>query len=102
VIIFWEDVSAMNKSKNLSLHRKKMGNVLLETRNKRGLSREQLAITTKLSLASIEHFERGVPNTITLSNLFKVAEALDIDKFDFMNRIIAAYRVAEAELSTSK
>ncbi len=89
----------MDKRKDLSFHRKRMGTVLREAREEKQLSVEQLAAAAKLNIMQICCFELGLASTLTVSELFRVAVALGIDKIEFVKEIMAAYYAAEAQLN---
>lgn len=61
-----------------------LGNRLRMLRRQRGLSQEELAWKADLELSQISRIERGVINT-SVSQLFSIAEALDIPLQDFFD-----------------
>ena len=64
---------------------KAFGKRLRELRKMRGLSQEELAWKADSELSQISRIERGIINA-GLSQVFKIAEALDVpvkDLFDF-------------------
>ena len=88
----------MSNDEYLSLYRKKIGNILREYREKKGLSAEQLAIASNLKMEYIHLFEQG-NHSFLISDLFKIARALDIDPIEFMHQIKAAHRAAKRDRS---
>ena len=62
----------------------KLGQSVRYLRLKKGMSQEQVAFDAGLNLNSISTFERGV-NNIKIKNLYKIAQALDVDIVDIFD-----------------
>lgn len=57
---------------------KKLAYIIKYTRDKKGLSQEQLAERAGVSIATVGALERGVAN-LTLTNYYNICKVLDID-----------------------
>lgn len=57
---------------------KKLAYIIKYTRDKKGLSQEQLAERAGVSIATVGALERGVAN-LTLNNYYNICKVLDID-----------------------
>ncbi len=63
---------------------KLFGKHLKDIRKSKGVSQEELCYRTDLELSQIGRIERGVINT-SISNLFLIAEALDVEPKELLN-----------------
>ncbi len=62
----------------------KLGQSVRYLRLKNSISQEELAFRAGLNMNSISTFERGI-NNIKIKNLYKIAEALNVDIVDILN-----------------
>lgn len=62
----------------------KLGQSVRYLRLKKGMSQEELAFNAGLNLNSVSTFERGV-NNIKIKNLYKIADALDVEIEEILN-----------------
>ena len=62
----------------------KLGQSVRYLRLKNSISQEELAFQAGLNLNSISTFERGI-NNIKIKNLYKIAQALDVDITEILN-----------------
>lgn len=62
----------------------KIGQSVRYIRLKRSMSQEELAFGAGLNLNSVSTLERGL-NNIKIKNLYKIAEALNVDINDILN-----------------
>ena len=62
----------------------KLGQSVRYLRLKNDMSQEELAFRAMLNLNSISTFERGI-NNIKIKNLYKIAQALDVDIVEILN-----------------
>ena len=58
---------------------------LKKLRLERGLSQEQLGLIAELDRTYISGIERGVRN-VSLTNIFKIAKALDVESAELFTR----------------
>lgn len=61
------------------------GNAIRELRKERGLSQEDLALEANINRSYFSGVERGVRN-LSLANIVKVADALDLEVSDLFLR----------------
>lgn len=62
----------------------KLGQSVRYLRLKKSMSQEELAFQAGLNLNSVSTFERGI-NNIKIKNLYKIAQALEVDITEILN-----------------
>lgn len=75
---------------DLSPHLKAFGAVLKDCRTQRGLSCEELAQRSDVSVETLVSVECGSPDGLGLNEICRIAEALGLEPCDLMRRYEAA------------